>query len=255
MSSKSRNRTKSTANTAPKANQPPRQPAQPAKGATSASSKPAPAPAKVTPPQAAKLTPSARLRQEWDKFESWLSLQRAEKDKRINEKLKEVMSKSTNRKVSTASESTGIGAFEDKLNEELADKAREEWFKRLEVEGLDPEDWTDISPAEMEAVEAAFTPQRRPTQAAPPPPAVPVQAEPSKASFHTKPAKNPYAATVEDVPLPPGAWNTPSKTPVPSKGVIGRARPESPLLTRIGTPNSVSIIYSLLLVFLLLIRV
>lgn len=237
MSSKSRNRTKATANAAPKVSQPSRQPAQPAKGATSAPWKPAPAPAKATPTQAAKLTPSARLRREWDSFESWLSLQRAEKDKRINEKLKEVMSKSTNRKVSTASESTSPGAFEDKLNDELAVKAREEWFRRLELEDLDPEDWTDISPAEMEAVEAAFMPQRRPTQAVPPPPVVPTQPEPSKTA---KPAKNPYAATVEDVPLPPGAWNTPSKTPVPSKGVIGRVRPESPLLTRASTPSSVS---------------
>lgn len=164
----------------------------------------------------------------------------------MNEKLKEIMaSKVRSRNVSSASASVELdaGAFEDKLNEELAVTARDEWLKRLEVAGLDEQDWIDISPAEMEAVEAAFTPQRRPKQPQlpppPPPAAAPAPAAPARPAAASKPTR-PFAATVEDVPLPADAWKTPSKTPVPGKGIIGRTRPDAPILARVASPALVS---------------
>lgn len=254
MSSKSR-KTRFTANAQAKVTQPAKAQSQPPKATTSAPLKPAPAPVKATVSPPAKLTPSARLRQEWESFESWLSLRRAEKDKRMNEKLKEIMaSKGKSRNMSSASGSidTDAGAFEDKLNEELAEQARDEWLRRLEVAGLDEQEWVDISPAEMEAVEVAFTPQKRSTRTQPmpqpqpqpqhPSPSAPAQTSSDKSAVNSKPAKNPRAARVEDVPLPPGAWNTPSKTPVPGVGIIGRDRdrPEIPMIPRNTSVSSVS---------------
>ena len=51
-----------------------------------------------------------------------------------------------------------IKGFEAAQNHELAEKARAEWLKRLEAVGLNEEDWIDITPQEMEAIEAAFMP-------------------------------------------------------------------------------------------------
>lgn len=143
---------------------------------------------------------------------------------------------------STASESTDVGAFEDKLNEELAEQAAEEWFRRVEATGLEADDWTDMTEAEKAAVEAAFIPQQRSTSrnAAPEPSsftpakipaavATPAVVPPSKPQ---QAGRSPFAATVEDEPTPPGAWDAPQKSGAIPKGVIGRTRAETPILTK-----------------------
>lgn len=141
-----------------------------------------------------------------------------------------------------ATNEADIGAFEDRLNQEFADQARAEWLKRVAATGLSEEDWTDITAEEMAAVEAAFVPQERATHLVTPdpPPPVPTQATSSKTTAGSKSAnvRNPYAATVEDEPTPPGAWEMPSKSAVPARGMTGRTRSETPILTRvIPTPH------------------
>ncbi|KAJ3531526.1 hypothetical protein NM688_g7561 [Phlebia brevispora] len=131
------------------------------------------APAKSSPlakaaPPPPKPPPSAVLRQEWKKFESWLKARREEKDKRVGERITEIMSskvpkgRSIFQKSAPPSGSMDIGTFEASLTQDLAEKARAEWLKRVDALGLKEEDWTDITEEEMQAVEAAFTPTQAP---------------------------------------------------------------------------------------------
>ncbi|KAI0341493.1 hypothetical protein BDW22DRAFT_1359078 [Trametopsis cervina] len=140
-------------------------------------------PAKTTPPpeqvlptrsaqpssssvSAAALGPSAKLRKEWKTFEVWLSARRAQRDKRVSEKLKELMSaKNKTSRFQKPSQPTDMALFEATLNQELAEEARAEWLKRLAAAGLNEEDWSDITEAEMKAVEAAFAPPLPSTEA------------------------------------------------------------------------------------------
>lgn len=141
-----------------------------------------------------------------------------------------------------ATSDADIGAFEDRLNQELAEQARTEWLKRVAATGLTEEDWTDITEEEMSAVVAAFEPQERVARSVTPdPPPAHVQAASSKTTAGSKSAnvRNPYAATVEEEPTPPGAWEVPSKSTAPPRGMGGRPRAETPILTRvIPTPVS-----------------
>lgn len=140
-----------------------------------------------------------------------------------------------------ASSDSDVGAFEDRLNEELADQAREEWLKRVAATGLREEDWTDITEEEMDVVAAAFIPQERGVHniTPDPPSQVPAQAAPKTTTVIKPPvARNPFAATVEDEPTPPGAWGAPSQS---AKRMAGRNGAETPILTRIiPTPAPVS---------------
>lgn len=137
-------------------------------------------------------------------------------------------------KQSTASGTADMGAFEDKLNQDLADRARDEWWRRLEVAGLNEEDWTDMTEDEMKAVEAAFIPQQRGNRTvedpSPPPPPQPVAEPPKpKPAVISKAGSSPFAARVEEESSIPGAWSAPSPPPVPEQGIMGRNRPYTPM--------------------------
>ncbi|GJE86682.1 hypothetical protein PsYK624_027630 [Phanerochaete sordida] len=238
-----RNRTKSSANPPARAGQSSKQaqappPAKPTTTSAPAKSAPAPAPPKATSPPVATQTPSARLRQEWKSFEGWLHARRAARDKQISDKLKEVMStkNKSKRKQSSASDTADLGAFEDKLNQDLADAAQTEWWRRVDAAGLNLEDW-DMTAAEMAAVEAAFIPQQRgsrtveeeaPPQPQPQPQPV-VDPPKAKPAATAKAGSSPFAARVEEESKIPGAWSAPSPPPVPEQGVMGRNRPYTPM--------------------------
>ncbi|EKM56912.1 uncharacterized protein PHACADRAFT_141917 [Phanerochaete carnosa HHB-10118-sp] len=246
-----RTKTKSTANPPGKTGQSSKPPqAPPSKPTNSVPAKPTPAPVppKATSLPAPKQTPSARLRQEWKAFEPWLSARRAERDKQVSDKLKEAMSsknksKSKWGKQPAASATVDVGAFEDKLNEELVEKARAEWLRRLGVVGLDEEDWTDITEDEQKVVIAAFTPPERSSQTAedpsPPPPTPPTPPPPPpqavaetskpKPAVINKAGPSQFAARIEEESTIPGAWNAPSPPPVPEQGIMGRNRPYTPM--------------------------
>ncbi len=200
-----RNKTKAPPSTSTK-------PPQPVKQAASAKATPPPKPA--PPPPAPKPTPSSRLRQEWQSFEIWLSARRADRDKRVSERIKELMSqkaKNRSQRQAVPTSNQDIGRFEAGLNQELAEQARLEWLDRLSKAGLNEEDWLDITPAEMQAVEAAFTPPEMPDS-------VDLGAIPHQTTHnHT------FSAPYDDPPLAPsasGGWNrTPSSA---AKAAPGR---------------------------------
>lgn len=128
-------------------------PAQPVK--TQVRSTPLP---KAAPPPP-KQTPSQRLRQEWKTFEVWYTARKEEKDKRVSDRMNEIMApkgRSKFHKPAPPSGSMDIKIFEAEQNQELATQARAEWLKRLKTIGLNEEDWTDLTVQEMEAIEAAF---------------------------------------------------------------------------------------------------
>lgn len=234
-----RNKTKASPNATAKAAQPSKQPTQTQKPPTPAPAKPAtPVPARAarrpSPPPPPQLSPSDVLRQAWQNFESWLTVQRAEKDKKVGSKMKELMSSKSRARYGKAAATGGedIGAFEDRLNEELASEARAEWLKRVGATGLDESDWTNITEAEMAKVEAAFVPQQRsnatPEVRTPAPPPAP-EPKPAVVPKTTTAGRGRYAARVEeeDSPTIPGGWESPGPG-VPAKGVVGRTRPETP---------------------------
>ncbi|KAI0795511.1 hypothetical protein C8Q75DRAFT_730447 [Abortiporus biennis] len=151
----------------------------PAKATPSSGTKPPVSSSKATPaPSALKKpeTPSEKLRKEWKSFEGWLNTKRSERDKKLNEmraKAKPTTSNlssslrrsllHSNSNSNSNSKSTGpspadIAAEEKKLNTELCTLARKEWEKKIQSQGLNEEDWLDITPREMEAVEEAFIP-------------------------------------------------------------------------------------------------
>ncbi|KAI0088804.1 hypothetical protein BDY19DRAFT_993637 [Irpex rosettiformis] len=159
-----RNRNKAAANTTAKPAQAPKQTSPPVKTTPPPDPTPPPiaksGPAKAAP-QLSKSpslpSPSVQLRREWKTFEVWLSARRADRDKRVNEKLKGLMSATGKSKLQK--QPTDMTSFETTLNQELAQQARTEWLKRLSTAGLNEEDWVDITEQEMKAVELAFTPQ------------------------------------------------------------------------------------------------
>lgn len=92
-------------------------------------------PARSTPPTLTKLsaaptaTKSQRLRQEWKNFELWLSARQADRDKRLSERLKELMSAKGRSRLQQ--QPADLASYENTLNTELAEQARVEWLKRL----------------------------------------------------------------------------------------------------------------------------
>ncbi|CAL1709212.1 unnamed protein product [Somion occarium] len=136
-------------------------PPKPSPPAPTVSTKPTPTATKASPPQP-KSNESARLRQEWQNFETWLKDRRQEKDKRLNEaRSKAKLSGNQSRYRSSARSAQNIQnvdlvALERSLDEEFATQARTEWLRRLDANNLDEEKWTDITDAEMQTVEATF---------------------------------------------------------------------------------------------------
>lgn len=124
-----------------------------------------------------------------------------------------------------------MASFEMALNEELAEQARTEWLKRLNAAGLDEQDWIDITPDEMKAVEVAF---------APPPPrdAVAEQLNFSLESDAHVPAQDFLNADWSS--SLPGGWNTAS-TNMPNK--VPNKRPQDAVPVR-SSPLSVCLNYS-----------
>ncbi|KAI0691851.1 hypothetical protein BC835DRAFT_1416946 [Cytidiella melzeri] len=154
-----RNKNKAAANATVKPAQTSKQPPPPSKTTPPPEQIP-PSAAKAGPSQFGKpsqsVSTSTRLRKEWKSFEIWLSARRAERDKRVSERLKELMSATGRSKLQK--QPTDMASFELTLNRELAEQARAEWLKRLAAAGLNEEDWVDITEDEMNAVEAAFAP-------------------------------------------------------------------------------------------------
>lgn len=120
--------------------------------------------------------------------------------------------------------SIDMAKFEAVLNSELAEQARTEWLRRLEVIGLNEEDWTDITAEEMQAVEAAFMP---------PQPDV-LQEPPVLANAYSSTAYQGSSAAYADqhqwFPSPPGSWDVPS--PIPPKATNGRTQQTQPSVNR-----------------------
>ena len=237
-----RNRNKAAANATAKPAQAPKQPTPAAKTTPPPDqtppsvAKPGPSqPAKVAPQLSKSLSssPSARLRKEWKTFEAWLSARRADRDKKVSERLKELMSATGKNKLQK--QPTDMATFEMTLNKELAQQARGEWLKRLSAAGLNEEDWQDITEQEMKAVEDAFSPQEpgylaqsltAPSSSMKQPEVVPdgISSSPPGAFDH-------WNATV------PGGWDTPSSS-LPTKGAAKR-QTDSSVPSR-SSPLSVS---------------
>ncbi|KAI0826481.1 hypothetical protein BC629DRAFT_84029 [Irpex lacteus] len=207
-----RQRNKAAANATLKPAQAPKQAPPPAKTTPppdpvpASSAKPGPSQPAKPPPQLSKSlssAPSSRLRKEWKTFEVWLSARRADRDKKVSERLKELMSATGKAKLQK--QPTDMASFERTLNEELAQQAREEWLKRLSAAGLNEEDWVDITEQEMKQVENAFTPQEPGSLNTPftPPPAAKVASEDILPS---PPGGLDWSAPV------PGSWDAPSSS-------------------------------------------
>ena len=137
---------------------PPKPPSPPiANPLPSAARKSSPGPSK--PPPA---SPSTLLRAEWKAFQSWLAPRREERDKQLAEARappRPIRGAATFGRKPTAVQpldATALAELERKLNKELCEASRAEWESRLAKKGLREDDWTDITPAEMRAVEDAF---------------------------------------------------------------------------------------------------
>lgn len=232
-----RQRNKAAANATVKPAQAPKQTPPPAKTTpppdpvSASSAKPGPSqPTKPAPQLSKSLSsaPSSRLRKEWKTFEVWLSARRADRDKRVSERLRELMSATGKAKLQK--QPTDIATFERTLNEELAQQAREEWLKRLSAAGLNEEDWVDITEQEMKQVENAFTPQEPGSLNTPftPPPTAKVASEDILPS---PPGGLDWSAPV------PGSWDAPSSS-VPAKPAA-KKQPETAAPAR-SSPLSVS---------------
>lgn len=140
------------------------------------------------------LSSSEQLRREWKKFEQWLSARRADRDKRLSDRLKELMSVKGKSKLQQ--QPGDMSSFELSLNLELAEQARAEWLKRLSAVGLNEEDWADITEDEMKAVEAAFAP--------------PEPMDLHLNQYNSSPASMPPTVVPQDWTAPvPGGWDTP----------------------------------------------
>lgn len=143
----------------PKPPSPPAPPPPVANPLPSTARKSSPGPSK--PPPA---SPSTLLRAEWKAFQSWLAPRREERDKQLAEARappRPIRGAATfGRKPAVAQplDATALAKLEHKLNTELCEASRAEWENRLAKKGLREDDWTDITQAEMRAVEDAFMP-------------------------------------------------------------------------------------------------
>lgn len=211
MNRRNKNKAASSSSQSKQAQQPKQPPAKP-----SPLSRP-------TPPPPPKPTPCQLIRQEWQKFEIWLKARREEKDKKVSERINEIISprgKGRFQKPATSAGTVDIAKFEAELNEKLVMDAREEWFRRLDAAGLDPDGWTDMTPEEIKAVEAAFI--------------APQPTSPQPAAYHANsstPQKQ-YPSFGDEqawYPSPPGAWDSPAaaRTKGTSAGPQ-RAPPDDP---------------------------
>lgn len=190
----------------------PPKPPSPTVPATTAP-KVAPAPTKLAP-QKPETGKSEKLRKEWQNLETWLKVRRAERDKKLNEarakaKPAAMGPQSRYRSNVRSSPPVDVSALELKLNMELAVAARAEWERRLSAQKLNEEDWIDITPEEMKAVELAFTVPEEPSK--------PAEKQPNLSSG-IPPFVNLNNTNSNSAPIiSPGGWTVhPSAVPTPS---------------------------------------
>lgn len=194
-----------------------------------------PPPARIpTPARAPPPTQSQLLRREWKTFEVFLAQKRQEKDVRLAEMRSAAGPTRTARGLS-APKSPGLIAAENKLNREYAEFARKEWERRLKARDLNEEDWEDITPEEMRAVEAAFFPpditsdDNHHSDAGKKPTASSAPNGSSSASMQSTSSSSSFTS--------PGGWNVhpsvlPSQTPNLSNGFRQEQKPSPPLRTQ-----------------------
>ena len=205
-----RNKAKAASTSAP-AKQTPQPSRQPAKAPLS---KPEP----TSPPKPA---PSQLLRKEWKTFEVWFGAERVEKDRRLSERTKEILSSRARNRFQKP-DPQEIVRLQTQLNEELAGRARAEWLRRLSVAGLNEEDWTDITASEMEAVVSAFEPPQ--PQELPASAFAGTSAPPSGPSFVAE--EQHWHGGL------PGAWDSPSSAAAPPKAAPTKPSPRQAMPTR-----------------------
>ena len=110
---------------------------------------------KPGPSQKRVITRSDRVRMIWMDFDqSWVAPQQAEVAKRL-EQLLAAAEKNTRVKGKALEQSKD--KIINSMRREFALAARAEWERRLEKEGLLAEDWADITPEEMAAVEQVLS--------------------------------------------------------------------------------------------------
>ncbi|OCH84337.1 hypothetical protein OBBRIDRAFT_415713 [Obba rivulosa] len=116
--------------------------------------------AKAEAPKAREVPPAEKVRQEWRSFQVWFEARQGEEEKKVQDMLSGAAAKGKGgaRPAGKARSSVlpdslaGLNVF-DRLMVELVIAAREEWEARLAKAGLQAEAWTDMTAAEMQAVE------------------------------------------------------------------------------------------------------
>ncbi|KAI8969445.1 hypothetical protein BD414DRAFT_279156 [Trametes punicea] len=132
--------------------QPSRPTAQPMKSALASHLRNAPAPGRTGSSQQHTFTRSDRVRAEWLDFEEkWV----APRQRQIERELEELFqaAERTSRNKSKSGRPDGMDKIVNAMQRDFALAARAEWEARLERAHLQAEDWVDITPEEMAAVE------------------------------------------------------------------------------------------------------
>lgn len=185
---------------------------------------PKPAPPKIEPPK------SQKLRKEWQALETWLKVHRAERDKKLNEARAKAKPATTSRynrsglsaRAAPSNPPVDLSALRLKLDTELATSARAEWERRLAASKLNEEDWVDITPEEMKAVEDAFTIPEEPSK--------PTDQQPNLSSGNPS-AVNLNNTNSNSFTTSPGGWTVhPSALPTASgSGLRRNEQPKNPV--------------------------
>ncbi|KAI0819485.1 hypothetical protein BC628DRAFT_1402397 [Trametes gibbosa] len=146
--------------------QPPKPSAQPTRSAFASHLRSAPVPshnaapaAKVGSSQKHAFTLSDRVRAQWIEFEaSWVSPRQKQIEQELSELFK-VAERTAHAKGKLRADGTpdGMDKIVNSMQREFALAARAEWDARLDRAGLQAEDWSDITPQEMLAVEQVLS--------------------------------------------------------------------------------------------------